>query len=186
MSAPSKLYFVLGPSGVGKTMLTEAASIEYPQIRYVSLDELIKMENETLFNHDGSKWAEFWIIAKKVIESLEAQKPKIAETVLCDVGAGCYKTEAGVRYFEEKENIILIWDYPNKIFEQVKRRQESPWRCKLMDEFIYSECSAEKWGKIKAITEKTGLQFNVDENNGIDAKKDFMKFAESKLLNKKR
>ncbi len=178
MNTHPKLLFLVGPSGVGQTMLSDAVSKKFPKIRHVSLDTLVKNEDSDVYHNNGNRWEEFWTVAKGEIKKLETPTLNNGEIIFCDVGAGCYKTEEGRNYFSEKKNIILIWDHPQKIFERAKRTR-APWRNSSFDEFNRKECSTEKWGEI---TTNSYLKFDIDGKNEEDAKNEFMKFVKSNLL----
>lgn len=99
----------------------------------------MKQTDSTLFYHPGTRWPEFWQLAKDEIEKLEEDYAEEHQVYLCDVGAGCFKASEAFDYFMVKSRVILIWDKPEHIFDRLRKRPAGAWRCRSFQEFYTSE-----------------------------------------------
>ena len=151
------LFYVVGPTGVGKTTLLEAACLKLDSVRVFDVDGYIKETNPALYGHTGDRWDEFWQSAVEYFESLERNCREKGRLCFADVGAGCLQTEDAIPYFGFR-NTIVIWDSPENVLQRVQSRPRSPWQSKRLEEFKDGEYSPQRKKVYDAATYRLSVE----------------------------
>jgi len=156
------LIYLIGPSGVGKSELGKSTGGTSNSISYIDLDEIMKKRDPTLFCHNGSRWQEFWELAKNCLRELEKQYAD--GLCLIDSGAGCLMAKDALSYFTTQKMVVLIQDSPVNSFSRARARTGGYWSNRSLDDYTKEEYSDERKRFYKAATHKVDItDLNKDD-----------------------
>ena len=164
------VYFVIGPSGVGKTSLIAALREARPNLSVLDLDEAVRQVDEDLYRHAGDRWPEFWEVCQRRITEQEVRG---REEVIVDVGAGCCDANACREFLDSRDTVVLIRDDPENVFQRVRDRAGGFWSTRTLDQFRKAEFST---GRL-AVYSCADLTVDVDGLSLSDARAKFVASA---------
>lgn len=136
------MAYLIGPSGVGKSTLARKASELSNPVSHVDLDTMMRSKDPRLFFHNGSRWQDFWELARNCFRELEGQYVK--GLCLVDCGAGCLKTEDALSYFEASKYVVVIYDSPRNAFNRASARPGGYWNNKPFEQYVIEEYSEKR------------------------------------------
>lgn len=134
-----KTLFVIGPSGVGKSTLTNELSVRLESVLAVDLDSEIKRRYPSEFARAHHDWERFWDLSISCIEDLKAQGNH--EFLVIDVGAGSLQSRRAPEFFRSQKT-VLIYDTPENTLKKVQGRQGNAWVGRSVADFIGTEYSS--------------------------------------------
>jgi shikimate kinase len=131
-------FFIVGPSGVGKSTLLGLLAERFPQVQTTELDQVIRQHYPEEYARASEDWDLFWEVSKK---SLDAIIPEAAKThMVIDIGAGTLQTLAAAEYLRQQLT-VLIYDTPENTLAKNQARPRSDWRGKTVPDFASIEYS---------------------------------------------
>ena len=160
------LAYLIGPSGVGKSTLARKASEVCASVFHVDLDAMIRSKDPELFFHDGSRWQEFWQLAKECFRELETQY--VDGLCLVDCGAGCLKTQDALSHLKASDYVVMVHDSPGNAFSRAKSRPGGYCSNKPFDQYMLEEYSERRKCFYDAAKYKVDI---TDLNEGESADK---------------
>ena len=161
------VYFVIGPSGVGKTSVIAALGEACPRLSVLDLDAVVCAEDPVLFCHAGDRWPEFWQVCQNRI-LLEEKRP--ATDTVVDVGAGCYEATAFEDFLRSRSTVILVSDRPRRVFARARARPGGHWSSRTYEQFEIAEYSPGR----QALYDCADLVVDITELTGEEAKEVFV------------
>ncbi|MFI4919951.1 MAG: hypothetical protein ACHP65_10395, partial [Legionellales bacterium] len=130
------------------------------------------------FYHNGSRWQEFWELAKNCLGELEKQYTD--GLCLIDVGAGCLKTEDALSYFTTQKTVVLVQDSSVHSFKRASARPGGYWGTKSLADYTKEEYSEER----KRFYDAATYKIDITGLNKDDAVVTFNRFISGLSLTK--
>jgi shikimate kinase len=174
------IFYLLGPSHIGKTTLGLFASKRIKNCEFFDLDKLVAQRNNVKHISDLPKkigWDGFWRECKAVLEELD-ERYKNDDKVLClvAIGAGALVSKEGQNYFKNCRNTITIYGFIEEVYIRNRLRTKRSY-----EEFKNSEYSKERMDVYKS----SKFKFDISGLNKEQAGEVFVKFLLNILRNKR-
>ncbi len=126
-----KTIFLIGPSGVGKTKLTQKLLQFSDDVRVVELDKEIKKKFPAIYSMPDQDWEKFWDASMSCIQDNQTGNER--QFLVIDVGAGSLQSKRASNFFRNKKT-VLVFDTPENTLKKIQARPGSPWvGCSVAD-----------------------------------------------------
>jgi hypothetical protein len=102
----------------------------------------MKAKDLALFRHNGTRWQDFWELARRCFLELESVSSN--QIHLVDVGAGCLKTVNALEYFARQPSVVVILDEPANSFRRAQTRPGGHWGSRTLEEYSREEYSLQR------------------------------------------
>lgn len=169
------LYFLIGPSGVGKSELGSFGARIFKDCLFFDLDKLVteKMRVPHARELSGKTgWNAFWYVSEEVINKLNDKHRDSSSLILVAVGAGSLCTKNGRNYFRQCPNTITIFAPAEEV---IQRNPLGPNRS--FQEFQNTEYSDSRMD----VYNSTQYKIDVSRLNEEQARQKFIDFLQDKF-----
>lgn len=125
------LYLLVGPTGVGKTTLGQAAAAAIPNCKFYELERLVAVNARMASASDVMRVQgpdHYWRLCARILQAVKTRHEKSLSPALCAVGQCTLESARARTVLCKYPNSILIWAPPEEVYRRSGWWPERPFR----------------------------------------------------------